>query len=338
MRARLLTSLGSIAVAATALAGAPKTTALGTFTVAGKTIQIRHAVATRYTDPDDPSQYYLEMLMSDGPIAEADRTPARLLDLAKGGSLHALRLLWKEGYDSISVTPYDGQVSESGVPVTGAARLDLQQYDEKTVKAQVSSKMLGQDWQFNVRLEAPVGEGGALPAQLAEAPLALGGGAEKASGGSAPAGDRSHQVKVELGQLGYEYTSDSFVSAVVDGNLQAVKLFLEGGMSPNTKEEGDRQPLFLSATMCQRDPIESREPIIRALLAAGAKVNVRNENDSTPLLESVSGCPLPVIEALIAAGADVNARAKGGATPLMMAEVFQKADIAAALRKAGAKK
>lgn len=44
-----------------------------------------------------------------------------------------------------------------------------------------------------------------------------------------------------------------------------------------------------------------------------------------------------MVEALIKAGGNVNARAKGGATPLMKAEVMQRAETAALLKKAGAK-
>jgi ankyrin repeat protein len=49
-----------------------------------------------------------------------------------------------------------------------------------------------------------------------------------------------------------------------------------------------------------------------------------------------TGCSLDAVEALLKAGSDPNAKAKGGATPLMMADVFQRADVAQALRKAGA--
>jgi ankyrin repeat protein len=43
------------------------------------------------------------------------------------------------------------------------------------------------------------------------------------------------------------------------------------------------------------------------------------------------------VDALIAAGSDLTAKSAGGMTALQLADIFQRPQIAAALRKAGAK-
>ncbi len=77
--------------------------------------------------------------------------------------------------------------------------------------------------------------------------------------------------------------------------------------------------------------------MIKALLAGGGPVDAKDENGSTPLLWAAQLCDAEAVKALIAAKANVNAKAKGGATPLMMAGVFQRTEIVALLKKAGAK-
>lgn len=312
-----------------------ETKALGTFTAAGKTIQIHNASVARYVDPDDADTHYVEVLMSDVPIETADRGYGRLAELATAGKLHALRFLWQEGVDSITFTPYDERVAESGKAVTGAGLVDLQAYDEKHLKAQFSSHRIGQDWQFNVRLEGDVRDGGTLPEQPTAVALSdlLRAGSADEKGKADPA----RRIKIDLGAMGYEFTVEGFRSAVLDFKVDAVKLFLKGGMSPDTRDSEGAYVLSLATTFCASKDADAGAEIVRTLVAAGAKVNVKDDNNATPVLNAVSGCPLVAIEALIKAGADVNAKAKGGATPLMMAEAMNRPDVAAALRKAGAK-
>ena len=64
---------------------------------------------------------------------------------------------------------------------------------------------------------------------------------------------------------------------------------------------------------------------------------MKDQNDSTPLIWAAQTCSPRMVEALIKAGGNVNARAKGSATPLMMAEVMNRAEVVALLKKAGAK-
>src|SRR6516225_8238912 len=81
--------------------------ALGTLTVKGKTTVLKEVAASEQADPKDPDQKWLVILASDRKVPEADRTVARLTELARDGKLHAVRILWKVGVDTLYAVPYD---------------------------------------------------------------------------------------------------------------------------------------------------------------------------------------------------------------------------------------
>ena len=157
------------------------------------------------------------------------------------------------------------------------------------------------------------------------------------TGGAGGAKDAT-ALKRTLGKLGYEYTGEAFSHAVKDGNLDAVTLFLQIGISPDSKDSIGSPVLMSAVTMCTTEPAGARIEILKALLAAKAAVDPKDENGSTPLLWSVTAqCPTDFARALLGAGANPNVKAKGGGTPLMLAKVFQRTDLVALLEKAGAK-
>ena len=289
-------------------ASAAGDTIQGTLTVNGKTRLLKYVYVTRATDPEKPRAAYLIILASDAEVPAGSRLPPALTDLAKRGQIHAVRVIWKEGTDSLTATPLHGEVEGSGTPTVGGAMIDLRAYNEKRLTAQINSKPLGQIWHFNATLEAAV------------APVAL-----------------TKEDVAEPVPIVPETTDVGFLQAVNEASPEAVRLFLKLGMSASTVAEG--MPLLMSAVLhCTTDPVESRVAIIKALVAAKAKVDVADENGSTPLLWSVNPtCPADVAGALIAAGANVNVKAKGGATPMMMAKVYNRADIIKLLQAAGAK-
>lgn len=61
------------------------------------------------------------------------------------------------------------------------------------------------------------------------------------------------------------------------------------------------------------------ESIVRALLDAGAMVNGRTSDGSTPLHSAADQGTADMVEALIDAGAEINARSAAGLTPLQLA-------------------
>jgi hypothetical protein len=314
-------------------------TVVGTFTVKGKTHILKHVYVTRAVGVETPKAAWLVVLVSDVPIAAPSRHTAPLVALAKTGGVHAVRVIWSEGFDRVIATPFHGAVDDNGQSTTGGAIIDLQAYDEKQLKAKITSKPLGQDWHFSATLSAAV----VLTALTDEdardtVPVVPPTGVERDTKVENDERLDPTQGKRTLGRLGYPYNDESFTQAVKDGNLEAVRLFLRLGTSPNVKDSIGGAALISAVTMCTRDPQGDRLGILQAMLSAKAVVDVKDENGSSPLLWSVTAqCPTDFARTLVAAGADVNVKAKGGGTPLMLAKVFQRADLVALLVKAGAK-
>ena len=302
--------------------------ALGTLTVKGKTTVLKEVAAAEQADPKDPSQHWLVILASDRKVAEADRTVARLTELARDGKLHAVRILWKVGVDTLYAVPYDGALAQSGKRGSEHPTIDLRRYGNGRLDAEFASKMLGQDWHFHANVRAAVAAGGVAEIEP-----------EAEETDAAPAGGADADKKA-LGKMGYAYTDSMFFHAVADGSLDAVRLFLKAGMSPNAHGKGDTHPMLMAAQLCANQPATlPRSEILQTLAAAGGDAKVKDENGSTPLLWAVqTGCSPAAVSALLKAGADPNAKAKGGATPLMFAEIFQRTEIADLLRKAGGRK
>jgi uncharacterized protein len=134
------------------------------------------------------------------------------------------------------------------------------------------------------------------------------------------------------------FTEDAFGRAIVEGNNEAVRLFLRLGMNANYRLERGGPALVMAAGSCQREPEEGRFDILRALLEAKATVDAKAEHEVTPLLRAVlSGCPVEFVEALVRAGANVNVKTKTGFSVLYIAEDRGYDDIVNVLRKAGAR-
>ena len=200
--------------------------------------------------------------------------------------------------------------------------LDLQEYGSGRVKAEFESKMVGQSWHFHANVKAAVVPGGTLELE----PEA------ETFGAASPGGDK----KLALGKLGYAFNEESFGHAVSDAKLDAVRLFLEIGMSPNAHGKSDVHPMLLAAMGCGQADGKPRSEILEALTAAHGDVKVKDQNGSTALLWAVQGgCSPASVAALLKAGSDPNVRANGGATPLMFAEIFKRTEIEAMLEEGG---
>lgn len=312
---------------------------IGSLTAKGKTHILKHVYVTRAVGTEKPVTAYLVVLVSDAPIDVESRQTARLVELARAGRIHAVRVTWSEGLDRVIATPFDGTVEDSGEPTTGGAIIDLQAYDEKHLKAKITSKALGQEWHFSATLSASV-----VLASLSDEdrrdtmPVVAPTGLERDT--RVEKDERLDPLtgKRALGRFGYEYKATGFTQAVQDGSLEATQLFLRLGMSPDVKDPFAGPALITAVTMCTREPAGDRLGILKALIAAKATIDVKDDNGSSPLLWSVSAqCPTDFARALVAAGADVNVKARGGGTPLMLAKVFQRADLVDLLVKAGAR-
>ena len=317
-----------LAVVAAPLSAADKAT--GTFTVEGKTVRFTEVYASLERDPVAAGRKYLMLLVADVPVAPADRGPARLLALAKAGTIHAVRIRWTYGEDSLAVTPYHRDIADSGRAVQRSATLNLSKFDDLSVDAEFKSKMLGQTWHFNALVKAAVAQGGVATLEPDAAVLA------ESPGGAASGGDATALTR-QLGGLGYEFKPEAFFQAIGDRHVAAVDLFLRAGMSPNLKNEQGRYALNHAVLFCGQDAATASAVIVALVKAKGDVKTKDPDNKTTPLVGAVQSCAVSAVDALIAAGSDLSARSAGGMTALQLADIFQRPEIAAALRKAGAK-
>lgn len=331
-----------LCLAATALAMLPAVAraddALGTLTVRGKTTKLQAVAAAEQVDPDDASGRWLVILASDRKVAGEDRTVARLTELARNGKLHAVRILWHVGTDTLFAVPYDAKLPQSGRRGSEHPTINLRRYGDGRLDAEFQSKMLGQDWFFHANVKAAVTSGGVAELEP-ETEEPAEGSAATAGSAATEGGAGDVGKKTALGRLGYDYTPSSFRHAVSDGKMEAVRLFLQIGMSPNAHAKGEDNYLILAAMRCG-DEAEGkpRSEVLEALAVAGGDVRAVDQNASTALLWAVqTGCSPSAIRALLKAGSDPNTKAKGGATPLMFAKIFGRTEIEEILRKAGAK-
>jgi hypothetical protein len=325
-----LAAVGALlALLAAPLSAADKAT--GTLTVEGKTVRFTEVYASLERDPAVAGRKYLMLLVADVPVAPADRAPDRLLALAKAGTLHAVRIRWTYGEDNLTVTPYHRDIAESGRAIQRFATLNLSKFDDVSVDAEFKSKMLGQAWHFNAIVKAAVAQGGVATLEpdaevLAESP-----------GGAVSGAADATALKRQLGGLGYEFKPEAFFQAIGERNVAAVDLFLKGGMSPNLKNEQGRYALNHAVLFCGQDAATASAVVVALVKAKGDVKTKDPDNKTTPLVGAVQSCAVSAVDALIAAGSDLSAKSAGGMTALQLADIFQRPEIAAALRKAGAK-
>lgn len=306
----------------------------GTFTVAGRATKFAEVYATVESDPRRPSTHYLILIVSDLPVPPAERTPRGLFMLASAGRIHALRIRWTDGTDTLTVTPYHQGIAESGRAFEHLATLDLRKYDDSNVDADFTSKALGQPWQFSASIKAAVAIGGTAVLEAEPQPAAPSSAAVDTAGGG---GGDAAALKRQLGGMGYEFKPDALFQAIGDHNVDAVSLFLRAGMSPNVKNEQGRAALNHAVLLCGDDAVKGSAIVVALVKAKGDVKSKDPDNKTTPLVGSVQSCTIDAVDALIKAGSDLTARSAGGATALQLAEAYGRQDIAALLRKAGGK-
>jgi ankyrin repeat protein len=102
----------------------------------------------------------------------------------------------------------------------------------------------------------------------------------------------------------------ALLDAADDGNIKAVKQYLDDGADVNTKDNLGRTPLLWAA-------LNGHKEIVELLIAEGADVNTKDTTDETPLHYVTGfGFRKEIAKLLIAKGANVNALDKFDRTPL----------------------
>jgi hypothetical protein len=116
------------------------------------------------------------------------------------------------------------------------------------------------------------------------------------------------------------------------GHLDVARDLIEAGADVNAKDNNGSTPLFFCA-------LKGHVEVARALIEAGADVNAKKDNGVTPLHMCAYTGHLEVSRALIEKGADVNAKEDDGVTPLYVCSqeghLEGHLEVARALIKAG---
>lgn len=147
-----------------------------------------------------------------------------------------------------------------------------------------------------------------------------------------PQNDAQRDALRKLREMGFpEPTADFLNMSAVDGNLEALKLFIAAGYSPDNREQGS--PAIVSAAMF------NHPEAVAYLISAGADVNAKDEVNTTALMRIADKCDAtPTVKALLEAGAKTDIKSAGGATAADLAGYSNCADNVAAIKAAAKKK
>jgi hypothetical protein len=160
-----------------------------------------------------------------------------------------------------------------------------------------------------------------------------------------------------LKQMEIPYDEGHFRGAVMDGNADAVNLFLTAGMPVQTADalhlavdmgKADVAKLLLAhgadkngkdnygQSLIMTAASNHHVDILALLIAAGADVSAPNQYRITPLAVAAEQGHLDEVKMLVAAGAKVNARDTSGGTALSVAILRGYKDIVETLLASGA--
>jgi uncharacterized protein len=138
------------------------------------------------------------------------------------------------------------------------------------------------------------------------------------------------QARRELYDSGLSYTVEGMADCVREGNLGAVELFLQSGLSAEVRDKHGVPLLCLAARGKHRR-------MASLLVERGVNVNAQSEDrGSTALMDAASSGATEIVADLLASGAKPDMVSKDGQTALIMAVGRGDDAVAAILLKAGA--
>jgi len=111
-----------------------------------------------------------------------------------------------------------------------------------------------------------------------------------------------------------ERPTDSLAEAVLNGDINQVRLHLSAGAALDAKDNDNRD-----RTALHHAAREGHTEIARLLIAQGADVNAKDRTGDTPLHTAIQKNQIEIANLLILKGADVNAKCEYGSTPVSRA-------------------
>jgi len=121
------------------------------------------------------------------------------------------------------------------------------------------------------------------------------------------------------------------------GMLELVKMLLANKVNVNAVDEQGRTALLQATRPCGTGICDDRVGVAKALLEAGADVNLANKDGQTPLFYAIYSGDTEMVQLLLEAGADVTVKMKDGETVLQRAQKEEYNEIIKLLKAAGAK-
>ncbi len=142
--------------------------------------------------------------------------------------------------------------------------------------------------------------------------------------------EERRNAKATLLEMGVSFHADAFVENVAAGDVEAVKLFLKGGFTPDVR---DRHGVPVLNTAVRSNHIG----VVRFLVEAGAPINLLSEDRGySPLMDAVKKGAAEIRDYLLSLGADPNLTSKDGQNALVIAVGCNDVETARLLLEAGA--
>lgn len=135
------------------------------------------------------------------------------------------------------------------------------------------------------------------------------------------------QAQKQLETKGVSYSSASFITSASAGDIDSLKLFLDGGMDVNT---------YYSSTALSAASANGKTDAVKFLLDNGANPNIETFY-GTALILAIKNNHADIVKILLAAKADPNAASSDGHSALSVAAFTGNAVVITALIDAGAK-
>ncbi len=135
------------------------------------------------------------------------------------------------------------------------------------------------------------------------------------------------QAQKQLEAKGVAYNTSNFISSAGAGDMDSVKLFLEGGMDINA---------YFSSTALSAASSNGKVDVVRYLLQNGANPNIETYYGTALVVAVKNAKNLEIVNLLLAAKANPNATSSDGHSVLSVAAFTGNPEIITALVNAGA--